>query len=454
MKKHTNTLAIIYRITLSIFVVFGLEILHAIPFNNWDKDNVWAFISVIPHLLAVVTFYYFSKRYDGAYQKPFTVSESLKSIVKNKTSFILGVLSIALIAGVNMIILAIQADDFYVLTSYGSVPKTVNTVLSAIIYAVANVYMFVGVLNLTKRYIKPFWMVLFYAVFQILASALVFKEDSITLNLLYFMAYLNIGYSVASNQKGFALGSYFAFCLLPARLVCDCVKIISGIFAFSGVSEMGYTPAFLYSFQIVAMGAVAAYYGRLAYIMSLGREFVDKGYMMVTDKHGVQTPMLRSTYQYSVMQEIKPWIALTEAGKKRRRGRAIMQELEKGWSFYEVFNAQGELQMRGFIDTSVELAHTPYVNLQDNRPKLAFAWELGTDALYYVRVEFEGNAYYGALAMFSYETDHKRFAYDPKNRLYNTWIHPNEEKVLPCKLYKSNGEEFSMQVLYDEYSGS
>jgi hypothetical protein len=52
--------------------------------------------------------------------------------------------------------------------------------------------------------------------------------------------------------------------------------------------------------------------------------------------------------------------------------------------------------------------------------------------------------------MFSYETDHKRFAYDAKNRLYNTWIHPNEEKVLPCKLYKSNGEEFSMQVLYEQ----
>jgi putative exporter of polyketide antibiotics len=200
-KENLNKLAILYRLSVSIFAVFCLEILHAIPFNNWNKDNVWSFISLVPHVLAVVLFYHFSKRYDGAYQKPFTVSESLKSIIKNKTSFIWGVLSIALIAGVNMAILAVQADAVYLLTSYGSVPKILNAVISAGIYALANVYMFVGVLNFTKRYIKPFWIVPFYAVLQILVSTIIFKEDSITLNLLYFMAYLNIGYSVVSHQK-------------------------------------------------------------------------------------------------------------------------------------------------------------------------------------------------------------------------------------------------------------
>jgi hypothetical protein len=275
-------------------------------------------------------------------------------------------------------------------------------------------------------------------------------NDEIPTLIIGFVGYLALCYPIVANRTSFGFWSYFTYQFLPTSIICACTQIVAGIFAFSGVAEMGYTPAFLYSFQIVAMGAVAAYYGRLAYIMSLGKDFVDKGYMMVADKHGVQTPMLRSTYQYKVMQEIKPWIALTEAGKKRRRGRAIMQELEKGWSFYEVFNAQGELQMRGFIDTSVELAHTPYVNLQDNRPKLAFAWELGTDALYYVRVEFEGETLYGALRMFFNAEERAKqpqtFAY----KLSNTWIHPNEEKVLPCKLYKSNGEEFSMQVLYEQ----
>jgi hypothetical protein len=291
----------------------------------------------------------------------------------------------------------------------------------------------------------------FYAVLQILVSTIIFKEDSFALILLHFVLYLNIGYIVASNQKDFALGSYFAFCLLPARLVCDCVKIVSGIFAFSGVSEMGYTPAFLYSFQLVAMGAVAAYYGRLAYIMNLGKDFVDRGYMMVTDKHGVETPMLRSTYQYSVMKEIKPWIAITEADKKRRRGRAIMQELQKGWSFYEVFNAQGECLTHGFIDANMDISHLPKGYLQDNRPKLAIAWELDTDALYYLRVEFEGETLYGALRMFFNAEERAKqpqtFAY----KLSNTWIHPNEEEILTCTLYKASGEEVLVKALYGKY---
>jgi hypothetical protein len=154
------------------------------------------------------------------------------------------------------------------------------------------------------------------------------------------------------------------------------------------------------------------------------------------------------------MQAIKPWIAITEADKKRRRGRVIMQPLQKGWSFYEVFNAQGECLTHGFIDSNMDISHLPKGYLQDNRPKLSIAWELDTDALYYVRVEFEGSAYYGALAMFSYETDHKRFAYDAKNRLYNTWIHPNEEEILTCTLYKASGEEVFVKSLYGKYHDS
>jgi hypothetical protein len=452
MKKNNSTqLAIVYRLLVSTLVVLCLVLTHDLLLNKWNKDNIWSFIPVVPPLLIALGFYHFSKRYDGAHQKPFTVSESLKSIIKNKTSFIWGVLSIALIAGVNMAILAVQADAVYLLTSYGSVPKILNAVISAGIYALANVYMFVGVLNFTKRYIKPFWIVPFYAVLQILVSTIIFKEDSFALILLHFVLYLNIGYIVASNQKDFALGSYFAFCLLPARLVCDCVKIVSGIFAFSGVAEMGYTPAFLYSFQLVAMGAVAAYYGRLAYIMNLGKDFVDKGYMMVTDKHGVGTPMLRSTYQYSVMKEIKPWIAITEADKKRRRGMVIGQPLQKGWSFYEVFNAQGECLTHGFIDANMDISHLPKGYLQDNRPKLAIAWELDTDALYYLRVEFEGETLYGALRMFFNAEERAKqpqtFAY----KLSNTWIHPNEEEILSCVLYKASGEEVLVKALYGKY---
>ena len=441
------------RLLISVLAITIITITHDWLVACWDKTNIWSCIAVAPHVLLALVFYQISKRYDASVVLEST--NTWKDFFKNRRLFAFGALSVVLVSCINMAFLLEEADAVQVLSSYASLPRVINTLLSAILYAFANAFMFVGMLNITKAYIKAFWVVLLFAILQIVISAFTFTGDNIALHLLRFVAYLTMGYSIASHQKSFAFGFYFAYELLPTRLICTCTQIIAGIFAFSGVAEMGYTPAFLYSFQIVAMGLVAAYYGRQAYLVSMNRaELVDRGYMMVRDQHGVETPMLRATYQYNVRQAIKPWIALTEAGKKRRRGRAIMQELEKGWSFYEVFNAQGELQMRGFIDTSVELAHTPYVNLQDNRPKLAFAWELDTDALYYVRVEFEGNAYYGALAMFSYETDHKRFAYDPKNRLYNTWIHPNEEKVLPCKLYKSNGEEFSMQVLYDEYSGS
>jgi hypothetical protein len=420
--KNTHNLAMMYRLFIAILAIPFLELIHVGFMNKWNTDNVWSFIAIIPHLLAILLFYQFSKRYDRfTDNKPFNILESLKKLVKNKVSFALGILTVALIAGVNMAVLMSKAEDFQVLASYSSVSEILNTLISACIYTIANVYMFIGIYNITKSYIKPFWVVLVYAIAQTLIGAMNFEEDPIALNLLYFVAYLNIGYSVVNHRKDFALGFYFAFNTLPSRLVCNCLKIVAGVFSFSGVAEMGYTPAFLYCFTLLAMGVVALYQGKRAYLVSMNRaELVDRGYMMVTDKHGVETPMLRATYQYSVMQAIKPWIALTEADKKRRRGRVIMQPLQKGWSFYEVFNAQGECLTHGFIDANMDLERMPESYLQDNRPKLAIAWELDTDALYYLRVEFEGETLYGALRMYSYEADHKRMAHDVSNRLYNT----------------------------------
>jgi len=291
-----------------------------------------------------------------------------------------------------------------------------------------------------------------YATFQtFLAYTIASYNNENALEILNFFMYIIVGYSTVAKQEEFALGSYFAYALLPTRLICTCIQLVAGIFAFSGVSEMGYTPAFLYSFQIVAMGAVAAYYGRQAYLVSLNRaELVDRGYMMVTDKHGVETPMLRATYQYNVRQAIKPWIAITEADKKRRRGMVIRQPLQKGWSFYEVFNAQGECLTHGFIDANMDLERMPESYLQDNRPKLAVAWELDTDALYYLRVEFEGETLYGALRMF-FNAEER--AQQPQNLMYklsNTWIHPNEEEILSCVLYKASGEEVLVKALYGQ----
>jgi hypothetical protein len=131
-----------------------------------------------------------------------------------------------------------------------------------------------------------------------------------------------------------------------------------------------------------------------------------------------------------------------------------MQELQKGWSFYEVFNAQGECLTHGFIDANMDLERMPESYLQDNRPKLAVAWELDTDALYYLRVEFEGETLYGALRMFFNAEERAKqpqtFAY----KLSNTWIHPNEEEILTCVLYKASGEEVLVKALYGKYHDS
>jgi hypothetical protein len=399
--------------------------------------------------LFAFTFFYYAFR-----QETYGFKQSLRDIytqIAKRPRLILQGLGLVIVfALLSFVFLSPKTDAIHLLGTYSSLPLVVNKLLRAFIFTVANILMVSAFITGNKDVLKSTWAVPLYAVLASSATFFFFG-DTFELALLYFLAYLIVGYALAANSPAFAFGFFFAFNLLPSNLVCSCLEIISGIFAFSGVAEMGYTPAFLYSFQIVAMGLVAAYYGRLAYIMNLGKDFVDRGYMMVTDKHGVETPMLRSTYQYSVMKEIKPWIAITEADKKRRRGRAIMQELQKGWSFYEVFNAQGECLTHGFIDANMDISHLPKGYLQDNRPKLAVAWELDTDALYYLRVEFEGETLYGALRMYSYEADHKRMAHDVSNRLYNTWIHPNEEEILTCTLYKASGEEVLVKSLYGKY---
>ena len=130
--KKTQNLAMMYRLSISIFAILCLVLTHDTLLNNWNKDNVWSFIAIIPHLFVALLFYQFSKRYDRfTDNKPFNILESLKKLVKNKVSFALGILTVALIAGVNMAVLMSKAEDFQVLASYSSVSEILNTLISA-----------------------------------------------------------------------------------------------------------------------------------------------------------------------------------------------------------------------------------------------------------------------------------------------------------------------------------
>ena len=74
------------------------------------------------------------------------------------------------------------------------------------------------------------------------------------------------------------------------------------------------------------------------------------------------------------------------------------------------------------------VAFLPQGYLQDNRPKLAIAWELDTEALYYLRVEFERETLYGALRMFFNAEERAK---QPQNFMYklsNNWIYTPTRK--------------------------
>jgi hypothetical protein len=409
-----------------------------------------AWFSALPYLMGTLVFLWVASNFKiqtmlGSLRNVFT------SIVKQKSLFLLGFVVLALFYLVTFLFLYPNATDIYVSSSY-NIQNVFTTVFINSSYAFAIIFSFVAFLNMVKS-IRGFYAVILFT--GTLITTNYFLNNSAYYIVSDALIYLIIGFTIVMRRTSLSLLSSFSYNFLSTAFLCACSKYVLGALVVATRQDLGYTPAFLYSFQLVAMGAVAAYYGRQAYLVSLNRaELVDRGYMMVTDKQGVETPMLRATYQYSVMQAIKPWIAITEAGKKRRRGRVIMQPLQKGWSFYEVFNAQGECLTHGFIDANMDLERMPESYLQDNRPKLAVAWELDTDALYYLRVEFEGETLYGALRMYSYEADHKRMAHDVSNRLYNTWIHPNEEEILTCTLYKASGEEVLVKSLYGKYHDS
>ena len=426
--------------SVSVVAIQGLA--YLIP-HRFKTDYWW--LLVLPALgIAVLYYLWARKRRNDVYV---SISKSIRQKLGTWRNAIWGALAVVAFTILNAFIIHTKAEDTYVLTE---VLHWTN-LLNAFFYSIANILTAYSFVKLNKELINMFWLSLGYAILQFLLNVILFSEDFYVL-LPHFIANLTLAFMVASNRTTLAFGFSFVYALLPTKLICNCVKIVAGIFAFSGVSEMGYTPAFLYSFQIVAMGAVAAYYGRLAYLVSMNRaELVDRGYMMVRDQHGVETPMLRATYQYNIMQAIKPWIALTEAGKKRHRGMVITQKLQKGWAFHEVFNAQGEPLTHGFIDANMDLERMSESRWQDNRPKLAIAWELDTEALYYLRVEFEGETLYGALRMFFNAEERAKQPQNFAYKLSNTWIHPNEEEILTCVLYKASGEEVLVKALYGKY---
>jgi len=67
-----------------------------------------------------------------------------------------------------------------------------------------------------------------------------------------------------------------------------------------------------------------------------------------------------------------------------------------------------------------------------------------------LRVEFEGETLYGALRMFFSAEERAKQPQNFAYKLSNNWIHPNEEEILSCVLYKASGEEVLVKALYGQ----
>jgi hypothetical protein len=415
-------------------------------FGTWLLDKgVWGVMSIFPPLLISLGLLAWGA---GDIKKlPDALKTLWISIKSDKKGGRLAVMFMVALAMVLSVTLGVYTEEITLNV------MVVPFVVKRLFYGGATIIAFEAFLLINANYKKMNTAWIFLAVMAFCEYLVGAKPADFVLSMGYYAVFVFV---FLANQKGFASGFAVLFdMVVTCNLVCLCNSFQVGAWKFETSSDVSQAATFLYAFIIGVLGVVAYRYGKRAYLMSMNRaELVDRGYVMVRNQHGVETPMLRATYQYNIMQAIKPWIAITEAGKKRRRGRVIMQELQKGWAFHEVFNAQGERLTHGFIDANMDLERMPESYLQDNRPKLAIAWELDTDALYYLRVEFEGETLYGALRMYSYEADHKRMAHDVSNRLYNTWIHPNEEEILTCTLYKASGEEVFVKSLYGKYHDS
>ncbi len=453
--KHSKINELVRKVYFITSSLMGIILLEALDYKSVhyirEELGYVSWISAVPYFIGAILFIGVSLKFKLSKINETLVSY-LKPIIHNNHLIIKGVAVVLFVLLVNIFFLYLYSDYIGISSAYNNFSVACNTIIRKLLYSISTLIVFITFHNNIKDWISNLYSVPLYAFTLVITNYFSGDYYIIPLN---FVFYLIIGYTIVTQRTGVSLLSSLAYNFLSTALLCACGQYVFGALVINTQQDLGYMPAFLYSFQIVAMGLVAAYYGRQAYLLSMNRaELVDRGYMMVRDQHGLETPMLRATYQYNIMQAIKPWIALTEAGKKRKRGMVITQKLQKGWAFHEVFNAQGEPLTHGFIDANMDLERMPQGYLQDNRPKLAIAWELDTEALYYLRVEFEGETLYGALRMFFNAEERAKQPQNFMHKLSNNWIHPNEEEILSCVLYKANGEEVLVKALYGKYHDS